>query len=210
MKRTVLISVLALTACLGLYFLMRPHPAAPVAQAVPSPEERSRDLLITPAGVQLVLQAKSAEAFTIVLGDSGNGLPPAFTVETMQVGRTEVVSAELANKLIAILVDPTTYPDLDPSVYPPDQLPKGITIKPCGGFQPRHAVRFRNSPAGKADVTFLICFTCHDIQVVVHNSDGQITHRKLSDFRTPDQRLEQLILKALPNDPFLTQKLARS
>jgi hypothetical protein len=62
--------------------------------------------------------------------------------------------------------------------------------KRCGGFQPRDAVRFWR---GNESVLFLICFTCSDVGVLVHDASGWTRGWTMAEFHPGKERLRGLM-----------------
>jgi hypothetical protein len=80
----------------------------------------------------------------------------------------------------------------------------GISVKLCGGFQPKVAFRFGDDPVASVDV--LLCFNCEDIAV---REFGKTTYRtaydKLADMAMPDEWLA-LEKAAFPDDAYIQKQ----
>src|SRR5690349_3000379 len=142
--------------------------------------ERARtfDSLVPIRAQEIIAKADKAEVFKL----EGVILRYHIVDDGQKIIRKEMPDPNLSRELAGALGSPDTY-----------RIPSGS--KRCGGFQPREAVRFT---LGRESVTFLICFKCTDIQVVLNDASGRPVHRLMFDFRPGRPELLRLMRLALP------------
>ncbi|HSI33475.1 MAG: hypothetical protein ACAI43_23115 [Phycisphaerae bacterium] len=204
MTRRMVILVLSIVCgASAIYFAVRTvgKPGQVIASSdwpFDSMDDRSRgrdiEALVSAGGVRATTEGTHVEAIRIDADRQDSIFWHEGAKVTVQ--RTEVVPPDLARSLATLLTDPKGY-----------AFQRGS--KRCGGFQPRHAVRFRTSADSKADVCYMICFKCADLQVVRHDEEGRPVHRAMSDIQPMQAELKKLVLRALPGDKYLEAAATR-